>query len=72
MADTVGVNYQWPRPLHLALKTIAEYGGVTVKEALFRAVSSEIEFRVANEPELAESLLAAGVVFGDDGYPVLR
>lgn len=72
MSDTVGVNYQWPAALHLALKTIAAYDQVTVKETLFEAVRRDIDKQVLFDPDLAAALKEAGVRFGDDGYPVLR
>jgi hypothetical protein len=75
MADTVGVNYQWPRALHTALKILAEHDEATVKETLFRCVDREIGSRLLGEmwdPKLAKRLEAAGVEFDLGGYPVLR
>jgi len=45
MAETVGVNYQWPADLHAALKALAEKDGVSLRDELLEAVAYWLHVR---------------------------
>jgi len=61
--DTVGVNYQWPRDLHGAIKELSKYDGISVKQELFEGAAYHLQARVGADPKCRQFLQNAGYKF---------
>ena len=61
--EFTGCNYQWPKDLLGAVKELAAYDGITLKQELFEGAAFHLAARVEADPKARQFLANAGYRF---------